>query len=103
MFTGAGFLLFWRREKKILHKYERVLLIVVGLGMIVAMTDYFGLQWGTWEYINSQNLGIRLLAPLETYLLAAAISIIIASLTISFANDEDRKQHAKARRYSKKD
>ena len=90
LFTGPVILKLWRRESKILKKYEWVVIIVVALGTCWAAFDVFSLRWNLWYYYPEQNLNINFGTVLETYIWAAAVSFIISAVTLVYAYRMDK-------------
>ena len=103
LFTGPIILKLWRRESKILKRYEWVVIIIVAMGTCWAAFDIFSLRWNLWYYYPAQNLNIRFGTVLETYIWAAVVSFIIAAVTLVYAQSLDRKAvQTNARKNSKK-
>jgi hypothetical protein len=67
--------------------------------LLYAPTEYFALKWKAWSYYPDQVLGMRYGAEFETYLFAAAITIITAFFTLTYALKIDRRPNSKNRKH----
>lgn len=100
IFAGSVLLILWARDKRILRRYELVILPVVAISVPFAATDWFALRWHAWYYYSQNTLDIKFITELETYIFAAAITACVACATVVFATREDRLR--KKRRHTKK-
>lgn len=91
VFAGTTALLIWYKNKKVLRRYELILLFLIPMGMLLAMSDFFALEWRAWFYYPDQNLNISFVTPIESYLLAVGIMIFCGAITLVYAAKTDRK------------
>jgi lycopene cyclase domain-containing protein len=83
-----------RRDRKILLRYEKVILFVILISILYTPFDYFALHWHAWNYSSEGTLNIRFFAEVETYGFAIAVSLILASVTLVIANRIDKQSSA---------
>lgn len=98
-FTSTAILILINsRERKVLKKYEVVVLISLAIFIPYTLTEYFALQWGAWFYLPQGSFDIKLGAEVETYLFSALTAFIVASITLVSAWHTDKKLAAKKRK-----
>lgn len=88
----------WRRDERILRKYEQVLLIIGFLGVPFAICDWFALHWKAWGYGSTSTLNIHVGTEIETYLFSAAIFFAVAAATLIGIARTDRINAANRRK-----
>lgn len=98
IFAGTTILVKWHRDKRILKKYELVILAVMAISLPFAVTDYFALKWGAWSYNSAHTLNVNYGTKLETYIFSAAVACIMALVTIASAARIDRFSETKSKR-----
>ena len=84
------------QEKRLIKKYEFIVLIVVGISIPYAATDYFALKWGAWHYSPEHTLNIKIPTEIEAYIFSAVMAFIICLVTLFYAPKISR--HARARK-----
>lgn len=80
----------WYRNKRILKKYEVLLLILMSMGVMGSASEYFALKWSIWSFSVTKSLNLRFGAELETYLYGVLAILLIAMITIVHATLLDR-------------
>lgn len=103
IFCGPALLLIWRREQRVLKKYELVILIMVLLSILfVGPADFSAIHLQAWQYGAGVTSGIYLLTLPETYLFGMAVTAIVAMVTLVYTTRIDReKSRAKRRKQYK--
>ena len=102
IFCGVPLILVWRYERRILKRYELLILSVMFIGVLYAASEYFALQWQAWRYNPDRIFDIRIGAEIETYVLGGGTFSLISAATIVFAALVDRRRGAtkKEKRHS---
>lgn len=95
LFSGTFVLAKWHKDKKILKKYELVILLVILFFLPFTAFDYFALKWGAWFYNPQRTLDIKLSAEIETYLFAVGVTCSMAIVAIASAVRVDRSLKVK--------
>jgi len=91
IFAGTAILIEWHRNKRVLKKYELIILFLAAVSVPFTATDYFALKWHAWFYYPGQNLDIKFITQAETYLFAIAVTVFSATVTLIYAARQDRK------------
>lgn len=97
---GPCLLVIWKRDRRILKRYELVLLTVVAISIPVTMADWYAMKWGAWEYNPANTVNIHFPAELESYFFSLAVSATIASCTLVLARQVDLKSNKRAKKRS---
>ena len=97
LFCGPCLLILWKRDGRVLKRYELVLLIMVAISLPVAISDYFAIRWQAWSYNPATTLNIRFPGELESYLFSAAVTVLIASATLILARQVDLRHKSKTK------
>lgn len=100
IFCGPILLLIWKREARILKKYEITLLATVIISLPIAVAEFFALKWGAWKYFPDGVLDFKLGAQLESYLFWIAFILMAGSITLILAAKQDKQFRAKRRKNS---
>lgn len=100
VFAMGSLLVIYCRERRILKKYEVIILLVVAISIPYAATDYFALKWGAWFYSPLHTLNLRYPTEIEAYAFSAATAFIVASIGLYQMAKIDRikKRHSSKRR-----
>lgn len=101
VFCGIPFLVMWRKQERVLKRYELVILIMVVLGVLFSTTDYFAVHWGAWYYNPQHTLDVNFITEVETFGFGAGIFLCVASATVISAGIVDRLARAKQRKKRK--
>lgn len=106
IFGGTGAFGFYKREHKLLKKYEWVLLIMLAISLPLVVTESFALKWGAWQYNPDKVLDLHLLGTqIESYLFLPVVCFVLVAATLTYAAREDRtrikRSSARRRRLSK--
>ena len=90
---GPIALLIWRRQERVLQKYEVVLLAMIVLSVLfVGPADFYALHWHAWQYGASVTSDMYFLTLPETYLFGIAVTGIVAMVTLVYAERIDQRQ-----------
>ncbi len=96
---GTAFLVEYKRNRKLLKKYELVILTVIAIGIPYATTDYFALKWHAWFYSSTNTFNIHFGTELESFLFVAVFAFIASTVTLVGAYKIDhRKKSTKSSR-----
>jgi lycopene cyclase domain-containing protein len=97
LFCGPLILLIWKREARILKKYELALFVSVLVSMPIAVGEFYALKWQAWAYYPNSVLNVRLGGQLESYLFLTAVIVLVGSVTLVLATRVDKKTPAARR------
>lgn len=100
IFAGSAMLAVWVKYKKILRKYEMLLLVVVSLFIPFAAVEYFALKWGAWSYNPDKTSNVYFGSALETYIFAICVALVLGAVTVVHATVHDKR--LKARKQSRR-
>lgn len=96
VFCGLPFIVMLEKRKRMLKRYELVLLTMVGAGTVLAASDYFAVRWGAWYYNPSRTLGVHYITQIETFVFSAAIFLTVATATLISAAMVDSRSRNKS-------
>lgn len=101
LFCGPLLLIIWKRQERILKKYEFALLFATLVSMPIGASEFFALKWRAWQYNKDSILPIRVGGQIESYIFLAAVIWLVGSVTLILSVKQDKKLKNTARQGSK--
>lgn len=92
LFCGPLLLIGWKREIPIFRKYERTVVLLVGISLPFAgIADYVAIRWQAWQFSATSTSNIYFLTLPESYLFSAAVTLLVSLVTLTWAQQVDRR------------
>jgi hypothetical protein len=79
------------KNKRIIRKYESLLLILMLLGAAGSSSEYFALRWHLWTFTAAKSFNIVFGAEVETYIYGILATLLIAIITLASLTTIDRR------------
>lgn len=91
VFGGSAAFALYKREYKILKKYEWVVLGILAISLPLVVTEAFALRWGAWQYNPAKVLNLHFLGTqIESYAFLPVVCFCVAVATLTYAGREDK-------------
>lgn len=98
LFCAPLLLITWKREGRILKKYELTLLAVIIVSIPISASEFFALSWKVWKFGSEAVLPIRLGGQIETHIFLVAVIWLVGSIILILATWQDKRQQALKRK-----
>lgn len=97
LLCGPLLLIVWKKQERVLKRYELSLLVAILVSMPIAMGEYFAFKWKAWAYNPNEVLHLRIGGQIESFVLLIGVMWLVGSVTLIYALKIDKRNRQKTK------